>query len=96
MTPKYSQILWWPQKTFAKSSYPKNYFFLKTPKNIEIQNFEPKKKDLSLRMYENIRVPPLGVNLSQEKWNINHHNSPLSKLYQAPKQLLKTHLDNWQ
>ena len=29
-----------------------------TPKNIEILNFEPQKKDPSLRMYENIRAPP--------------------------------------
>ena len=28
-------------------------FFLKTPKDIEIQHFEP-----SLRMYKNIRIPP--------------------------------------
>ena len=37
---------------------PKKTFFLKTPKNIEIQNFEPQKNDPSLRMHENIRVPP--------------------------------------
>ena len=50
MTPKnYSQNLHVPQNIFI---------FLKTQKNIEIQNFEPKKSDPSLRMYENIRVPP--------------------------------------
>ena len=41
----------------------KNIHFSETPKNIEIQNFEPpppKKYSLSLRMYENIRVSPLG------------------------------------
>ena len=49
MTPKkYPQILY----------TPKIIFFLKTPKNIENQNFEPPKNDPSLRMYENIRVPP--------------------------------------
>ena len=37
---------------------PKNIHFLKTPQNIEIQKFEPQKNDPSLRMYENIRVPP--------------------------------------
>ena len=44
------------------SSYPKKEFiFLKNP-NFEIQNVEPPKNDLSLRMYENIGVPhaPLG------------------------------------
>ena len=30
----------------------------KPPKNIEIQNFEPPENGPSLRMYENIRVPP--------------------------------------
>ena len=38
--------------------------FLKTPKNIEIQNVEPKRNDPSLRIYENIRAPhyhPLGI-----------------------------------
>ena len=36
---------------------PKKSIFLKTQKNIEIQNFEPKNGP-SLRMCENIRVPP--------------------------------------
>ena len=36
---------------------PKNINFSKNLKNIEIQNFEPKKNDPSLRMYENIRIP---------------------------------------
>ena len=36
----------------------KIFIFLKTSKNIEIQSFEPPKNDPSLRMYENIRVPP--------------------------------------
>ena len=42
------------------SSYPPKIFvFLKTKKKyIEIQNFEPPKNGPSLRMYENIRVPP--------------------------------------
>ena len=31
---------------------------MKTQKDIEIKNFEPKKKNPSLRVYENIRVPP--------------------------------------
>ena len=42
MTPKYSPILWWPQKNIHKIFIPKKYF-LKTPKITEIQNCEPKK-----------------------------------------------------
>ena len=50
MTPKkYPQNLNTPQKMFI---------FLKTQKNIEIQNFEPQKNGPSLRLCENIRVPP--------------------------------------
>ena len=38
---------------------PKIFIFLqKTQKIIKIKKFEPPKNDLSLRMYENIRVPP--------------------------------------
>ena len=44
----------YPQNLHA----PKIFIFLKTLKNIEIQNFEPPKNYPSLRMYENIRVPP--------------------------------------
>ena len=44
MTSNYSPILWWPQKISTESSYPQKYsVFWKTLKNIEIQNFEPKK-----------------------------------------------------
>ena len=43
MTLKLAQFCDDPQKISTKSSYPKKIFiFLKTPKNIEIQNFEPK------------------------------------------------------
>ena len=46
-------------KNIHKIFIPKKIFiFLKTQKNIEIQNFEPKKNAPSLRMYKNIRVPP--------------------------------------
>ena len=44
--------------------YPQNFhtqkifIFLKTQKIIKIQNFGQKKNDPSLRMHENIRVPP--------------------------------------
>ena len=48
------------KKKIHKILIPKNYsFFLKTPKEIKIQNFEPPKNQ-SLRMYGNIRVTPLG------------------------------------
>ena len=61
MTPKLAKFCDDPQKISTKSSYPQKIFiFLKTPKNIEIQNFDPK-KCLSLRMCENIRVPHLEV-----------------------------------
>ena len=65
MTLKLAQFCDDPPKISTKSSYPQKIFiFLKTPKNIEIQNFEPKKKKKkkkngpSLRMCENFRVPP--------------------------------------
>ena len=44
--------------------YPQNLhtkkilFFLKTPKNIEIQNLEPKKMTRAYVCFENIRVHP--------------------------------------
>ena len=43
-------------------NYLKNIHFSDLPPppktNIDIQNFEPPKNGLSLRIYENIRVPP--------------------------------------
>ena len=61
MTRKLAQFCDDPKKISTKSLYPQKIFiFLKTPKNIEIRNFEPKKNGPSLRMCENIRVPPLG------------------------------------
>ena len=65
MTLKLAQFCDDPQKISTKSSYPQKIFiFLKTPKNIEIQNFEPQKNRPSLRMCENIRVPLLGKKLA--------------------------------
>ena len=59
MTLKLAQFFDDPRKISTKSSYPKKIFiFLKTPKNIEIRNFEPKKNGPSLRMHGNLRVPP--------------------------------------
>ena len=44
MNLKLAQLCDDPPKISTKSSYPpKIFIFLKTPKNIEIQNFEPKK-----------------------------------------------------
>ena len=68
MTSKYSPILWWPQKNIHKIFIPKKIFiFLKTPKNIEIQNLEPKKMD---QAYVCMKIseyppPPLGSQLMQ-------------------------------
>ena len=56
-----SPILWWPKKISLKSSYPQKIFiFLKTPKNIEIQNFEPKKIAQAYVCVKISRVPPWG------------------------------------
>ena len=46
-------------KTYPQNIHtPTQIHFTEKPKNIEIQNFEPPKNGPSLRMYENIRVPP--------------------------------------
>ena len=51
------------QKKYPQNLHtPKKYSFSETSINIEIQNFEQKKNSPSLRMCENIRVPPgLGI-----------------------------------
>ena len=61
---------------------PKVFIFLKTPQNIEIQNFEPKKNGPSLRIYENNRVHTPGfqnkklrVIKQDHKPNITHYLS---------------------
>ena len=65
MTPKYSPICDDP-KNIHKIFIPQNIFiFLKTPKNIEIQNFEPKKKGrayvcMKISEYSPPPPPPLG------------------------------------
>ena len=49
-----------PPKKYSQNLDTQNILiFLKTPKDIIIQNFEPPKNNQSLRMYENIRVTPL-------------------------------------
>ena len=62
-TPKIVQFCDDSQKYQQNIHTPKIFFFfLKPPKNIDIQTFEPPKNCPSLRIYENIRVPPpLGV-----------------------------------
>ena len=62
MAPKYSRILWWPQKYIHKIFIPQKIFiFLKTP-NIEILNFEPQKMT---RAYVCVKLSeyPLGLDL---------------------------------
>ena len=51
-----------PKKYPLNLHAPKNIHFSENPQNIEIQNFEPKNGP-SIRMYENIRVLPLGVQI---------------------------------
>ena len=63
MTLKLAQFCDDPQKKSTKSSFPQKIFiFLKTPKNIEIQNFEPQKMG---RAYVCVKIseypPPLGL-----------------------------------
>ena len=62
MTLKLAQFCDDPQKNIHKIFIStKIFIFLETPKNIEIQNFEPKKNSPSPRMCENVRVLPLGL-----------------------------------
>ena len=60
MTPKYIPILEGPPPKKKYRQYLQIYFS-ENPTKIEIQNFEPQKNDPSLRMFENIRVPPSGA-----------------------------------
>ena len=59
MTLKLAQFCDDPKKISTKFSYPKQIFiFLKTPKNIEIQNFEPKKMGLAYVCVKISEYPP--------------------------------------
>ena len=59
MTLKLAKFCDDPKKISTKSSYPQKIFiFLKTPKYIEIQNFEPPKNSPSQRMCEISEYPP--------------------------------------
>ena len=56
MTSKTSPILlWYIHKIFIP---PKILIFLKPPKNIEIQDFEPPKWSMPTYIYENLSPPP--------------------------------------
>ena len=58
MTPKNIHKIFIPPPPPKKK---KIFIFLKTPKNIEIQNFEPQKNSPSLRICENIGVSPCAL-----------------------------------
>ena len=61
MTLKLAQFCDDPKKIPTKSSYPQKIFiFLKTPKNIEIQNFEPKKMGRAYVCVKISEYPPWG------------------------------------
>ena len=69
MTLKLAQFCDDPQKISTKSSYPKKIFiFLKTQKNIEIQNFEPKKMGrayVCVKISEYPPPPPWALSLQK-------------------------------
>ena len=59
MTLKLAQFWDDPKKITTKSSYPQKIFiFQKTPKNIEIQNFEPQKMDRAYVCVKISEYPP--------------------------------------
>ena len=61
MTLKLAQFCDDPKKIPTKSSYPKKILiFLKTPKNIEIQNFEPQKIGRAYVCVKISEYPPWG------------------------------------
>ena len=56
---QYSPIFWWPQKNIHKIFIPQKIFILlKTPKSIEIQNFEPQKMIRSQVCMKILEYPP--------------------------------------
>ena len=68
MTLKLVQFCDGPKKISTRSSYPKKIFiFLKTQKNIEIQNFEPKKMGRAYVCVKIPEYPPPGVDSPQEE-----------------------------
>ena len=67
MTFKLVQFCDDPKKISTKSSFPpKILFFLKTQKNIEIQNFEPKKMGRAYVCVKISEYPPWGAIFDQD------------------------------
>ena len=64
MTPKTSPILWWPPKNIHKIFIPLS-IFLKTKKNMEIQNFDPQKIAWAYICMKILEYPPWADNLLQ-------------------------------
>ena len=80
---KYCPILWWPQKNIHKIYIPKKILILlKTPKNIEIQNFEPKKWTESTYIWKYQSTPP-GVP-SQQLWSWLDGHRDFFRVSQGP------------
>ena len=53
-----------PKKKYAQNLYtPKIFIFLKTPKNIEIQNFNPKKWHEPTYVWKYQSIPPSLINV---------------------------------
>ena len=66
MTLRLAQFCDDPKNIFTKSSYPKKIFiFLKTPKNIEIQNFEPQKMGRAYVCVKISEYPPWDRDIGQ-------------------------------
>ena len=79
MTLKLAQFCDDPQKISTKSSYPKKIFiFLKTPKNIEIQNFEPQKMGRAYVCVKISEYPPWGFNPLNVSLNLEMRFLPLT------------------
>ena len=69
MTLKLAKFYDDPKKISTKSSYPKKIFiFLKTQKNIDIQNFEPKKMGRAYVCVKVSEYPPGSVDLARIRY----------------------------
>ena len=83
--PQTSPILWWPKKYPQNLHTPKNIHISENPKEYWNSEFWTQKNGPSLRMWENIRVPPLGAmyqTLAKYRcWRFYSWISANSKLY---------------
>ena len=71
MTLKLAQFCDDPKKISTKSSYPqKILIFLKTQKNIEIQNFEPKKMGRAYVCVKISEYPPWDTTPPKTRWSL--------------------------